>query len=380
MASAGGRAHRGAHRADCPEQRRGQADQPGDDECPGARLVEQKWKSVQLGIDLGVETSQPRAQAPPQQDAESGDHHHHLCVMPADLGVAVPEGLHQADLAAFGDDQAAKDHVGQERSDGEEDDRQDGRRRPELLDLVHQEPVGDLVFAAESADAAVAVEQPVEVVDHLPRIGAAQQRQRQVVEGAVEIVGRGQRLSPHPQDAEPLLVGHQRAGPDGVDVLRRQRDADDPKRPFLAVHDCLQPIAWLQLMGLGERLAEHGLVGLARLDRSPGADHQAVEHRLTALRDRHQVADHRLVESRDVEGGEFGDARLDRLHPRYVADPLCQVPGGAFDPGEDVRKTIALVIRLGALLQGFDGAERHNQDGNAGGHHQGDRDDLAAQP
>jgi hypothetical protein len=76
--------------------------------------------------------------------------------VPADLRAAVTEGLHQADLAAFRRDDACQHHVGKEGGDYQEDGRQDARHGAELVDLVHQEPVRQLVGAGNGTAAAIA--------------------------------------------------------------------------------------------------------------------------------------------------------------------------------------------------------------------------------
>ena len=218
----------------------------------------------------------------------------------------------------------------------EEDRRQHRHHVGELVDLAHQEPVRDLILARVGADAAVGREQRIELGDHRLGRGAAQEREREVVEGAVEIVGGGQRLASHAEHAEALLVGHQRAGRHRVDVLGRERQADHRERALLAVDQRVELRAGAEAVRVGEGLREHHLVGPVRRDQPPAPQEEPVQQRLAVLGDRDDAADHRLLEAGDVEQREARDARLDRAHARDLGDAAHEAFGRALQRREDV--------------------------------------------
>ena len=105
------------------------------------------------------------------------------------------------------------------------------------------------------------------------------QREHDVVEAALHVEGRGQRLLVHPEDAEALVVGHQLARPDAVDVLGRQRDADDGQAAEASVDDRRHLIAQLELVGDDEAFAGQHLVGAAALDPAAAPQEQVVDAR-----------------------------------------------------------------------------------------------------
>ncbi len=76
-----------------------------------------------------------------------------------------------------------------------------------------------------------------------------------------------ERLAAHPEHAEARVVGDELAGPDGVDVLGRERHADDAQLAAPAVDDarqtCRPSTRWLA--SANASLDEH-LVVAARLD------------------------------------------------------------------------------------------------------------------
>lgn len=356
-----------AHRPEAAGEGGDEADDGADGEDPGIGAEDQQWKAVELGVDLGIDPAQPGPGRPAQDNADPGHGHHQLGIVPAHLPVAVAEGLHQADLAAIGGDQAAQHHVAEEGGHRQEDGRQDGRHGLLHVDLVHQEPVGDLLGPGDGAGAAVAFQQLVEAFDHILRIGAVEQTQAEIVEGAVEIVGRLQRLAADPHDAEAVVVGHQGAGSDGVDILRREGDADHGEGAQVAVHQCLEAVAGLHAVGVGEGLAQHHLIRMAGAYQAAFPQHQLIEARLSALRDGDQLADHRLLEALDGESGEILDPMVDGAHPGDGADLLDQPLRRPLDAGEDLAEALPLVVGFGGLGQGLQGGEGHHQHRHPGG-------------
>ena len=88
-----------------------------------------------------------------------------------------------------------------------------------------------------------------------------------------------QRLPIHPEDAEPLVVRHQFAGADGVDVLRRQRHADDRELAQPAVDHRGNLIAGIQPVGGDEPFAGEHFVAPAALDPASAPQEQVVDAR-----------------------------------------------------------------------------------------------------
>src|SRR5690606_30109036 len=135
---------------------RGEDDAEGDD----ARLEGEAEDGE--AEEVGVEGGEAAAEVPAEDDADDaaggGEDEHELEVVQADLEVGVAEGLEGGDLLALGADDAAEDHVDEEGGDAEEDAGGDEGDGAELLELLGDELVGGLVFAAEGAAAAVAVE------------------------------------------------------------------------------------------------------------------------------------------------------------------------------------------------------------------------------
>ena len=220
-------------------------------------------------------TSQPN-HAPPGMPIASDaadDQQHELDVVPADFEVRVAERLERRDLLPLAVDRARHDHVDQKRRHAQEDRRREQPHVLVLVDLVLDELVRDLVLAVVGAQAAVGFDQLVDPLDDVGDVGAAHQRDRQVVERAVQVVGHRQRLFVHPQHAEVAVVGHHVARLDLVDVLGRQHDADDPQLLHPAVDDRGDVVADSQVVGVDERLAgQHFVVAARREPASRGAE------------------------------------------------------------------------------------------------------------
>ena len=219
---------------------------------------------VELGVQARVVQAEPVPDEPAEQHADDADAEHEARVVQRDVAVAVAEGLQQADLRALHGDEPSHHHVREERGHREEHGGQDGRERPMLRDLAHQEPVRDLVGPRVRPDAAVAREQAIHAIDHGLRVRAPEQCEADVVERPVEVIRGLQGFVAHPQHAETLVVRHQRSRPDRVDVLRRQRDAYYGQHPPAAVDDGPQLVADFEPVCLRERLRQHGLVRCAR--------------------------------------------------------------------------------------------------------------------
>ena len=180
--------------------------------------------------------------------------------MGRDVAVTVAEGLEESDLAAFDRNQTRKHHPGEQCGDQEKHRRQDARQRAQLLDLVHEEPVRQLVGTRVGPHAAVAAEHVVEALDDGLRIGATQERNAHLVEGAFEAKRALQRLTTQPDHAESPVVGHERAGRDRIHVFGRERDANHRELTPSTVHDRPQPVAHPEAVSIRKRLGHNCLV------------------------------------------------------------------------------------------------------------------------
>ena len=128
---------------------------------------------------------------------------------------------------------------------------------------------------------------------------AGRQREHDVVEAALHVERRGQRPPLHPEDAEAPVVGDELARADAVDVLRRQRHADDGQRAQPAVDDRADPVAEVRA---GGRATKPSLASTS--SGAPGSIQRPRRRKRSLTRgrrvggDRDQAARGRLVEIR----------------------------------------------------------------------------------
>ena len=150
--------------------------------------------------------------------------------------------------------------------------------------------------ARDGPQAAVGLEQPVESGDDVGFRGPGHQRQRDIVESALHVKGGGQGFSPHPKQAEAPFIGQDVPRPDVVDILGRQRDADDLKLSTPAVQDRRHRVPRCEPAGEGETFGDQHFVRTTTGDVAPLEQRDVVQGRRIVLRDRDQAPDHRLVE------------------------------------------------------------------------------------
>ena len=175
------------------QQRRRQGHHDHGQDRPGLDHQLEQGKAEELRVEPGERTRQPDPAREPDQDPGQAHHQHQLDVVQPDLGVGVAEGLQHTDRLALHGDQPAGHRVQEKDRDRQEDHRQEPGDDPQLLDLLRQEIVRELVGPGIGALAAVRVEQAVQGLDHRARLDAPQEGQRQLVEGAIQIEGGGQR-------------------------------------------------------------------------------------------------------------------------------------------------------------------------------------------
>ena len=235
------------------------------------------------------------------------------------------------------------------------------------------------VAATDGVQAAVALEQLIDAVDHLRLVGARAQAQGDVVEGAVHVEGRAHRVAAHPQHAETAVVGEDVGAADLVDVLRRQGDADHAQGLPAAVHDGAEGVADVEVVGGGEGLAGDHLVAPAWLDPAAAPQVQVVEDRHPPFGDRLQAAGGRLGQAGHVEGDVEDDARLHRGDAGDARQPRRQRVRSALEVHEDVGEAVVGVVRRLRDQQRRVGRAGADENRHAAGDDQGDGDHLAAQ-
>ena len=350
-----------------------------DDGLAPGELDEVLRQTVVLRVDTGHRVRHPDAAEHAEGGAEHRDERDQLGVVKPGREVRVAQGLERGDLLALRGHQAREDHVQKERRDTEEDRRHDDGIGLELTDLVGQEAIGHLVLAQESAEPAVAPQLAIEGDEDLRLRGAGLEPRGDVVEGSLHVAGGLELTARGPQDAEVLVVGHQVAGPDLVDELRREPDSDDRKGLLPSLDHGGHAVARAKAVGGGESLADDDFAVRARGDRSSGADVEAVESGRSAARNRNEPRRDGFRESGHLEGGVGHHPRLHLCHagnrgeaPRHR---LRRTPQG----GEHVGEAIALVV---VLLRAHDRSphrHRAHERGHAAGDEQDDGEQLALQ-
>ncbi len=240
--------------------------------------------------------------------------------------------------------------------------------------------MGRLVLASVSAKSAIALQQPVQVVDHLLFQRPAHQGQRNRVERVLEVVGRSQGFAADPHDAEQAVVGHDRPGTQRIDVFGRQGHADDGQPPFASIDDGIEGIAGQQAVRCRKCLVEDDLPGASRLDVSPNSHVQAVQLRRVSLWNRNEQTARRFGHAGDIEHHGGHDPRFDPGHAGNGCDSAGEPLRRPLDRGKDLREAIALVIRAAGLVQRAQRAQRHYIHRNAATDDQGDGQGLQPDP
>ena len=218
------------------------------------------------------------------------------------------------------------------------------------------------------------------MLDHLPFGGIAQELELHVGKSADEVVSARQRLLGHPDDPEAAIVGHDVPGSHRVDELRRHADPDDADGAFAAVQKSLEAGPEMVILGFRERLADHGLV-LVRRNRQPAAPEvDKAEPLLLEVREGDEEGGGRLDHAGQVDESELADARLHGGHARDLRDIVDQAFRRSGQVGEQIAKTVALVIGSPGFGQRAVRADAQDQRRHPSRHHQGDGQRLRPQP
>ena len=173
------------------------------------------------------------------------------------------------------------------------------------------------------------------------------------------------------------VVRQQLAGPDRVDVLGRQREADDPQLAATAVDHRAERVAGAQAVRAGERLAGEHLVGMRRRRSC------ALTRRKTSQSAARRPAGIEI--SRPVAGSVIpGTSSVTSSTTRVST---CATPGIASMSGwsderrarqrrEDVAEAVTVVVGAQRQVERVEGREHRDEDGDAGRDDQGDGDRL----
>ena len=280
----------------------------GDRDERPAHAIGERGKVEEFVVELDHGAPKPDAHRGARERPGQHSGHGKSQVVLAHLEVAVPERLEHGDLGALRGDQPAQHDVEQKRRHGQEDRRNRRPHRPQLVQFALDDQMRRLVFTPVRAAAAVRRQQPVDVVEDVVDVGARRQGKGRFVEGAFHVVGRPQRVPAHPDDAVPLVIRVQRARGNGVDVLGRDRGADDRQVASAAVDDRPDRVARTQGVGAGEVSTGDDFVPPARRDVPAALQVEVAQHRPSALWNRDEPSRSRHVEARHVERRRQRDA------------------------------------------------------------------------
>jgi len=276
--------------------------------------------ATRIGVHLGHSPAQPGTDPDAQGGSEDRDQHRPLHEVPRDCRVRVTDSLEHGDLLTLNRDHAREHDVEQKRRHHQEDDGDRLTHRLEPRHLVGDIEVRRLQAAGNRAHAAVGSQKIIEPVDDLLLRRTAHESEHDVVEATFHVEGSRQGAPVHPHHAEAFVVWQDLTGPNAVDVLGRQRQADDLQLAASPVDHRGNLVAGAEPMSEGEVLGHDYLVGLAGLDPSPLAQEQIVENGAPHLGNSDQPANRRLGKSLDINGDIRDDPGLGMCDARNLAD------------------------------------------------------------
>ena len=374
----GGRQLGGATNGVQHAQRRGKR---GDDERSAERRVielEAKFREAEEHL---VHLHELRAEEDAAERAEDGsaddEGEGELEVVKRDVAIRKAERLEDGDLVALQREQAREHGVGHEGGDAEEDEREAEGEDGEHADFVRHADVRRMIRTTVRAASTVAEEQAIQFGDDGMFTRAGREREHDGVERAVEIVGVGELLVGHPENAVGAVVRQGGAGARFEDVFRREHDAGEARLLEAAVDDHRDGVAGLEMVRLGEGFANEDFAATTGLQPFAGAEEEAVQLRLAKIGNGTDEAGGGLVEAGDVERDLDGDARLDGGDTGNFADAFGERERGALKSGKDVGEAVGAVVFFPRALQRMDEAARHDEHGQPARHHERHRDGLA---
>jgi hypothetical protein len=339
--------------------------------------VQQLGEPEKLVVKLDDHLAEPGARDNPDHHAHQRDAQCPFQVVPPDLTVAVAERLERRELRPLQRQGAGQRDVEDEGGHAQEDQRQDEAERLELRQLVLERPMGQLQRPRNGAASAVGLEQPIEAGEHLVQRGPRFDGQDDVVESALHVECAGERAALHPDHAEAALVRDELARANAVDVLGRQRDADDRQPPQPAIDDGTDRAAEDEPVRRYEPFAREDFVRAVRIDPSALQQHDVVHARSSIGGDRDEQARRRLGDTRDVERHGRRHPGLVGRHARNGGKARRERERRPRRRRKDVGKTLPLVVRPLRPPKGVEGRHVHHEDRDAAGDDHADGERLA---
>jgi hypothetical protein len=254
------------------------------------------------------------------------------------------------------------------------------RHGPELGQFGIEKRIGHVILAVIGAGAAMRLQDRVEAGDDVLRVGIARKGQRNIVERPLHVIGCFKHRSVHVNDAETLLVGHHVAGPDGIDILRRQGDAGDRKRAFAPVDQHIECVARAKAVRLGKGFDDRGFIVAARFGKPAGTQIETVDRRFAVVGHRDHHARRRLGHAGDVDDHRIDDARRHRGNTVDRCDLGFQAFRRPRRRRKDVCEAGAVVERCAGIFKRPGGAQCQDQGHDPAGHDQRDGKRLCPQP
>ncbi len=334
-------------------------------------------KRKYLIVKVADGAAQPSAGSESDDHTPRADEERPLHVVPAECRVAVPERLEGGDLRALQRERARERHVQDERRHHQEDERQQQADALELRELVLEHPVRELQRARDCAEPAVGLEQAIQLRNRLLGGRIVAERQRDVVEAAFNVERGGERLVLHPEDPEPPVIRHQLAGADAVDILRRERHADNGEAPEPPVDDRRHDAPRRQAVRRDESLAGKDFVGAAAFDPPAAAEKEVVDRGASIGGDRDEPARRRRVELLQGKGHVRDDAGFEGRDAGDGGDVARDPLRRTFQRGKHVGEPLPFVVGALRLPQRREIREVHDIHGDAGCHHHRDGERLS---
>ena len=325
----------------------------------------QKWKAEVHLVQTRQQRTQPGAGSHADGSSRQTNQRHDQPIVQRHLRRAVAEGLENCHLVTLGADQPLEHHVQQEGSHTQENGGEQPRHHAQLPEFLFQKVVGELVGPSDRATATVARQNAIHGIDGLAFVGARRQPGHDLVEGSSHIQGGRQRAPWHPDDGVALVVGKHGARLDLVQVLRRNRNADDLEPLRMAVHRGAQTAARFQSVRLRKRVADQHFVVRERRRHAPGAQIQAVERRRARIRQRDHSSLNRFVEAGHLQLGGSQYTRLHFGNAGRFGNPRSHGFGRTLESGPQISKAVVLIQPRTRVAQRIERGLRHDQHGNA---------------
>ena len=331
-------------------------------------------------IDTGQRPPGPDPARTAQRGTKQGNRHDQLEIMQRHFPIGIAECLDQPDLLALCLHHAA-DHDVQKKGRNRHEDRRNRRAGgAQASDFLGQEPIGELIRQRVGPQPAKSIQNRIHRRQN--RLGPRTpfQRQQHLVERALEVECRFQRVLIHPQNRKARIVRHHLARRDREQEFRGLRDSDNAKLPTRAVHGRRQAVAQCQTMGLHKALQQKHFLCAPRLRHPPVGQIHTVQPRLAPWGQRYHLRPHRNGLSGDLDKRLPLNAPLHRVHTGNLGDPIQHLLRCPHHRCEDIRQPVALVIGTPGFLERRNHAAHHHQQQHTHRNHQRNRPRLALDP